>query len=264
MKIIILTDIEGVAGICSSPEQTSSSGKYYEESKRLLTQEVNAAVDGLLDAGVNDILVFDGHGPGGINFEILHPEAKLLHGRPLVPWNVLREVLQEYDATMIIGQHAMAGVRDGNLNHTQSSKSIYYYKLNGRPIGELAQWALYCGALGIALIFLSGDEAACREAEDFVEGINTAAVKKGLGRNSALTLSAVKAREKIRLGACAAVKKHLANPVKPLVWKPPFVLEKRFFQTDAADSFMDDPDYTVIDSRTVQRQSDNILDLIYD
>ena len=51
----------------------------------------------------------------------------------------------------------MASVGRSNQNHTQKSRSIDYYNLNGRPIGEIAQFALY-----------SGEEAACRDAEDMV------------------------------------------------------------------------------------------------
>ena len=34
----------------------------------------------------------------------------------------------------MIGQHAMAGVLDGNLHHTQNSRAVESYTLNGRPI----------------------------------------------------------------------------------------------------------------------------------
>src|SRR5687767_10467740 len=73
MKVFMVTDMEGVAGIISFTQQSYPDGKYYEEAKKLETAEVNAAVDGLLDAGVTDILVWDGHGAGGISFEDLHP-----------------------------------------------------------------------------------------------------------------------------------------------------------------------------------------------
>ena len=141
----------------------------------------------------------------------------------------------------MIGQHAMAGVKTGNLNHTQNSSSIDYYKLNGKKIGEIAQWALRSGALGVPMIFLSGDEAACREAEELIDGIETAAVKQGLGRNSAISLSAQAAAEKIRTGIASALKKHIAQPLKPFALNGPFVLEKRFLHTDVTPIVMKPP-----------------------
>ncbi len=54
------------------------------------------------------------------------------------------------------------------------------------PLGEIAQWALR-GALGLPVIFLSGDHAACREIEALIPGVTTAAVKQGLSCTSAIT-----------------------------------------------------------------------------
>jgi D-amino peptidase len=263
MKVLIGTDIEGVAGVVSFASQTGAESKYYEAAKKLLTAEVNAAVEGLLEAGADEILVMDGHGCGAIDFESLHEKAKLIHGRPCPSRKVMNEVYASCDVTVMIGQHAMAGISDGNLNHTQSSATVDHYKLNGKKIGEIAQWALNCGALGLPLIFLSGDEAACKEAEELLDGIKTVAVKKGLGRNSAISLSAKAAAEKIRTGIASALKKHLAEPVKPFELPGPYVLEKRFFQTDTADMISNNPQYKRIDSQTVQISSDKIIDIIY-
>lgn len=263
MKVLIGTDIEGVAGVVSSPVQTSADGKYYEAAKKLLTAEVNAAVEGLLEAGADDILVTDGHGCGAIDFESLHPKAKLLHGRPGCAQDIRWAVHASYDVTVMIGQHAMAGVQTGNLNHTQSSATIDYYKLNGKKIGEIAQWALLAGSFGIPLIFLSGDDAACQEAKELILGIETVSVKQGLGRHSAISLSAQAAAEKIRIGIASALKKHLAQPVKPFVLNGPFILEKRFFHTETVDAVCSDPRYKRIDAQTVQIASNNISDIIY-
>ena len=133
MKIVLMTDLEGVAGVTSFADQGYADGKHHEAAKKLLTAEVNAAVDGLLAVGIDDVLVIDGHGPGGISFEDLHPAAKLMHGRPLAPAATRRAVIEQYDVCGIIGQHAMAGVAAGNLAHTQSSRAIDSYTLNGRP-----------------------------------------------------------------------------------------------------------------------------------
>ena len=261
-SVYIMTDLEGVAGVASFESQTYPTGKYYEDSKRLLTAEINAAVEGLIDTGVERIIVCDGHGPGGIRFEELHDRVELIHGRPITT-NGLFDTADECDAVLIIGQHAMAGTADGNLNHTQSSTTIEYIQLNGRPIGEIAQFALWTGAADKPLIFLSGDEAACREAEALVPGITTAAVKKGLGRQSAISLSAPVARQRIREGATAAVRNHAGNPVAPVKWPPPYVLEKRFFHTDHADQAFTREGAERVDSRTVRFRGDRIRDIIY-
>tara|TARA_Y100001934_G_scaffold120562_1_gene147347 strand:- start:2690 stop:3484 length:795 start_codon:yes stop_codon:yes gene_type:complete len=263
VNVLVGTDVEGVAGIASLADQSRADGRYYEQTRRLATAEVNAAVSGLLAAGAEDVLVVDGHGPGGLSFEDIHPEARLLHGRPPAPRQVRDPFVAACDVCVMIGQHAMAGVARSNQNHTQNSRSIDYYKLNGRPIGEIAQFALYNGALGLPLIFLSGEEAACREAEELIPEIVTAAVKVGLGRSSAISLAAPKARALIEEKIQEAVASYRAAPWPPLVWEGPFELEKRFFFTDEADIAVQQPGAERVDDQTVRFRGDDIREIAY-
>ena len=263
MKVFMVTDMEGVAGVVSFTDQSYPDGRYYDAGKKLVTAEVNAAVDGLLEAGVGDVLVWDGHGAGAIVFEELHPAAKLLHGRPGPPWSRLDPVIERYDVCVMVGQHARAGVATGNQNHTQDSRSVDYYKLNGRLIGETAQVALYCGALGLPLVFLSGDQDACREAEELIPAMVTVAVKEGLGRGAAISLSAQEARRRIREGIARAVARQRVEPIPPLVWPGPYVLEKRYFHTHVADAAAAQPGVERVDDQTVRLRSDDIRSIIY-
>lgn len=262
-SIFIVTDIEGCAGIVSHTQQSYSDARYHDQAKRIATAELNAAIDGFLEAGVEDILVSDSHGPGGLWFEDLHPAARMIHGRPTAPRSVTDPIIDAYDAMAIVGQHAMAGVPTSNQNHTQSSRDIDWIKLNGTAIGEIAQSALYRGAAGIPLIFLSGEEDACLEAEALVPGMVTANVKKGLSRGSAISLSAQAARELTRKQAKSAVEHHRESPLPPVVWSGPYVLEKRFFQTDTADAAAAGPGVERVDSKTVRVRGDNIREVIY-
>lgn len=265
MKAFICTDLEGVAGVVSFADQTYPGGKYVEQSNRLLTAEVSACVQGLREAGVADVLVLDGHGPGAIVFEELHPDARLIHGRPLHP--IWRTLLEGCDIALLVGQHAMAGVPDGNLNHTQNSRGVTSIAMNGRLIGETGQFALLAGSYGVPVIFLSGDEAGCREATELIPGITTVAVKQGLGRNSAISIGAVRAREMIREGAARAVERHRASPVAPLRWPGPYVLEKRYFSTDLTESYRDaarfDPSIEIVDPLTVRIRKNDIRAIVY-
>ena len=263
MKVFMVTDMEGVAGVVSFTDQSYPDGRYYDAGKRLVTGEVNAAVDGLLEAGVEEVLVWDGHGAGGIDFEALHPEALLLHGRPSPPWSRLQEVILRYDAFVIVGQHAMAGVVTSNQNHTQDSRTVDAYRLNGKLIGEIGQLALFMGGLGLPLLFLSGERDACREAKELMPEITTVAVKEGLGRGSAISLSAQAARQRIREGTAAAIARHRQKPIAALVWPGPYLLEKRFFHTDRADAEMNKAGAERVDAQSVRFRSDNILDIVY-
>ncbi|MDP7162154.1 MAG: M55 family metallopeptidase [Phycisphaerae bacterium] len=263
MKVYVCTDLEGVAGVVTFAEHAYPEGKYCQASKKLLTAEVNAAVEGMLDMDVKDILIGDWHGGGGIVFEDLHPAAKLMHGCPLAPHPVLDEAVKGCDVYMMIGQHAMAGVIDGNLNHTGNSLTVDYRKLNGKRIGEIASFALWQGAARRPMIFLSGDHAACREAEDLIPGVITVSVKQGLSRNSAISLSAPEARRRIREGVKKAIANHGKNPVAPLKWKGPYVLETRLFHTDVADAICQTSGAERVDSQTIRVHGDDIRQILY-
>jgi len=262
VKILLGTDLEGVAGVVSFEDQAQLGGRYYEGAKRLLAGEVNAAIEGARAAGAEEIVVIDGHGPGALDAAAIRG-GQLVHGRPLAARSVRQAFEREFDACMMVGQHAMAGIADGCLNHTQNSTTVDYYQLNGRPIGEIAQFALARGALGLPLIFLSGDEAACREARALQPRIVTAAVQRGLSRNCAISLAHDEACRRIREAAAEAVRAHRRDPVPPVAWPGPYMLIRRYFFSNLADVYDDDPRAVRLDPFTVRLTSDDVLDVIY-
>jgi D-amino peptidase len=227
----------------------------------LLTAEVNAAVAGLVEAGADEVVVLDGHGDGAVVFEELDARATLLHGRPFSPRWV--NELDGCAAAIFVGQHAMAGTPDGNLNHTQDSLSTTSITLNGELIGEIGQFTLLAGSHGVPAIFLSGDDAACREFAALVPGAVTAAVKRGLGRNSAVSLSAAEARRRIRDGARLALERHRGRPIAPLVRKPPYVIERKFFTTASVEPYIGRLGVEIVDDLTVRVRGDDLGAIIY-
>lgn len=263
MKIIMMTDIEGVAGVASFDLDTLPESPNYATSKRLLSEEVNAAVSGLVTGGATGVTVIDGHGPGGLEYELIKPPARVLHGKPFVPFKSLKSIFQRHDAAVMIGQHAMNGVIDGNMNHTQDGRSIDYLKLNGRLIGEIGQFAYFCGALGLPLIMLAGDEAACREVRELAPNVVTASVKEGVGRSVALSMTVDEARKTACEAAEAAARAWKKGDMKPLTLGGPFVLEKRVLQSDVADRLMDCPIAERLDAQTVRYRHDELTEILY-
>ena len=59
MQIYIVTDLEGISGVCVF-QQTREPGPAHEEARHLLMGDVNAAVQGCLDGGAEEIVVLDG------------------------------------------------------------------------------------------------------------------------------------------------------------------------------------------------------------
>jgi len=207
MRVYISTDLEGVSGVCVF-EQTRERGTPLNlEARRLLMGDVKALVDGCLDAGADRIVVLDGHG-GGFNFipELMHPCAEYITGvdRPHAGLG-----LEEgFDAGILLGYHAMAGTENGILHHTQSSKAGQRYWYNGRECGEIAQSALVMGHFGIPVVMVTGDDATCEEARDFLgKAVVGVSVKKGYGRQCGCLRSPSWAHERIRKEAFRALGK---------------------------------------------------------
>lgn len=186
MKAYIITDMEGVAGVVSLPEYClrgpenkygrTEGGRYYDLAKKLATREVNAAVAGLVDAGVDDILVCDGHGHGGLEPALLESPAQMLTGRGQPQPRGLDE---SFDVALMVGQHAKAGTDGGHLCHSYSffrEKTV----LNGEHHAEIACFALMCSYFNVPLVMISGDQAGCDEAGALVPSIETVPVIEGM------------------------------------------------------------------------------------
>jgi len=232
MKVYMMTDLEGVAGVWDWDNRGEPTMPAYEEmlrSRRLLTGEVNAAVAGFFDGGATEVIVNDGHGAGyTIDIEDVDPRARVIHGQERPFW--LARLDASCAATALVGAHAKAGTDGANLCHTMSHTTVADYSVNGVSMGETGLQALIAGHYGVPFIFLSGDEYACREVEELIPGVGTVATKTGLSRRSACTLSPHEARSRIRQGARDAM--GLIGTVEPLKLDRPLVFRERRIQPD--------------------------------
>ncbi len=203
-RVLIITDMEGVGGVNSREEQVLPGQRRFDESRRLLTGEVNAAIEGAVQAGAGQVVVFDGHdGSRSLALDELHPRAELIQGRPTPPTYYLSDRL--FDGIMFVGQHAMARADGGVLAHSQSF-AVELITINGKPVGEIGQAAAIAGYFHIPVIMLSGDQAACEEIRDLQPKAETVAVKRLVGKNSTWSISHTVAKERIQAAAERAVR----------------------------------------------------------
>lgn len=215
MKLYISADMEGISGIYS-PEFVLREGRLFATGQRLLTEEINAAVRGAFDGGADEVIVADMHGASGnVLVEQLDSRAKLMAGTPHQPrFPFLDETV---DGMILLGYHAMAGTERATLEHTMSSKTWLRYCVNGVPYGETAIDAEIAAWAGVPVVMVSGDDKLCREAKDMLgEHIETACVKIGIGRQSALCLSPEKGREQVYEAMKRAAKRLAAGEKFPL------------------------------------------------
>lgn len=261
MKIYIITDLEGVSGVVTfndTGRDTNMSGPRYEEARLLLTEEVNAAVQGALDGGATDIVVNDAH-DGGCNFVMgrLHPGARYLSGGGRV--SLLDGLDESTDAVMLVGYHAMSGTPKAVLDHTQSSIAWRRYFINGIEMGEIGQMAVMAGHFNVPVVCVTGDLAATIEAKALLGEVETVAVKEGRGRTSAICLAPIKARELIRAG----VKRSLGQigKTKPCKIKIPAEIKLACATTTVADGY-ERGGAERIDAFTVRRIAMSALDIL--
>ncbi|RPJ85994.1 MAG: hypothetical protein EHM18_08510 [Acidobacteria bacterium] len=250
--IFIITDAEGVAGICRQDQVEPQN----PELRQLLTGEVNAAVEGFLAGGADEVIVWDGHdGSQTLSLTTLDSRAKLVQGG--LPAGMTLE--RGYAAIAFVGQHSLAGVQAGIMAHSYSSLGIQNMRLNGKPVGEIETRAALAGWYNIPVIFLSGDQAAARELLQIVPEAETAVVKEGLGRHTCLSLPAKAARDLIRDDAARAMQK--LNQIRPYRIDGPVTIE---YEYTTRNSLPSDarlrPGAQVIDDRTIRYQGKDFLE----
>jgi D-amino peptidase len=253
VKVLIASDMEGIAGI-TKWAQVSGGESLYEEGRRLYTEEINAAVRGARSAGATEIVVMDCHGAGkdwsfnSLVPDLLDPGCEFVVQRE---WTEYTELLEQgCDAALFVGMHAMAGTPDGGLNHTVAGTEWRNLRFNGTLVGETGINAALCGTWGCPVLLVTGDEAVCREGRSLLgPGLTTVAVKRSLGRFSARHVTPARARELVEEGARAA----LRDPGAAAPYDPgrPCEIEVELATSDAAERYKHLRGVEVREARTI-------------
>ena len=210
MKVYISVDLEGVAGI-SDWEQCIAGGDDYALGRDLALGEVNAAIDGAIEAGATHVLVNDSHSfmrnlpPGE-----LAGHASYLSGR-FKPLYMMEGLDPSYDVALFLGYHA-AMPTPGILSHTYNPRAIANVTLNGTVTGEAGINALVAMHHGVPVEVITGDQYVGPEAAPFCPGINAIEVKTSISRYAAEHLHPHIAQQRIREGVYQALSEPSASP----------------------------------------------------
>lgn len=250
--VFMITDAEGVAGICRQ-EQTEPTDT---ELRQLLTGEINAAVDGLLEGGADEVIVWDAHdGSRTLSALTIHPKAKLIIGS-LGPTGLLE---RRYAALVFLGQHSMANVRAGIMAHSYSSLGIQNMRMNSKPVGEVDTRVALAGWFGVPTILITGDRAAIEELRAIVPDAEFAEVKEGLARYSCISMSAPAARDLIREKARLSMQK--IGKVKPYKIDGPVTIEIEYTTRNSLPIDANvRPGAEVIDDRTIRYHGKDFME----
>jgi D-amino peptidase len=232
MKLFISSDIEGTAGIVDW-QQVRASGADYALGRRLLTAEVNAAIDGAAEAGAGEIVVNDSHSTmQNIDPGALHHHASYLSGRHK-PLYMMEGLDGTFDAVFMVAYHGAIGAERAVLSHTYNPLAVWEAHLNGIAVGESALNALVAQHHRVPVVLITGDEATADEARPFLPDIEAVVVKRSITRFAAESLHPDRACELIRDGAARALAR--ASTISPPAIGLPATLEVTFLTADMAE-----------------------------
>jgi D-amino peptidase len=235
MKILIATDMEGITGVTTWDHVTPGHAEY-ARFRKLMTQDVNAAIRGACDAGAEEVIVADGHWNGSnILIEELDPRAHLNSGSP-APFSMVQGIDETVDGVFFLGYHARNGTPNAILDHTWSSKTVANVWLNDILTGEYGLNAAVAGHFGVPVIMATGDQTACEQIVELLGELETTVVKQATGRFAAECLSPAVTQEMIALTAAHAMERLIDGDVPdPFVMDPPVRVTVEFFTSDMAD-----------------------------
>ncbi len=261
MNIYIMADLEGISGIYAR-EQVLPGERRFDEGRRFLTREINICAEACKAAGIEKVYVRDGHGGSyTLIWDQLSPAVDVAVCG--ITGSERYVGLEDCDAVILLGYHAMAGTANALLEHTMSSKSIQNYWLNGVRIGETALDAAILADYGKPVIMVSGDDALCREAKAFLPQVTAVEVKKSSACFGTALLSPALAKERICAGVKEAIGAFKTGRISYYRAKAPVTLraevtERTQLPTPAAKPYM-----RVIDGRTYEVTGDTVEEALF-
>jgi D-amino peptidase len=208
MKIYISADIEGVTGIAHWDE-TEKSKSDYQKFAQQMTDEVKAACEGAVNAGVEEIWIKDAHDSGRNIIAVDLPEIiRLVRGWSEHPFLMVQELDQSFAALIMIGYHSFGSSNANPLSHTLNPNHLNYIKLNGEFASEFLIHSYIAAMVNVPVVLVSGDEGICKEANTLNQNIKTIAVNKGVG-NSVISIHPQLAVKEIKEGVESILKEDI-------------------------------------------------------
>ncbi len=243
MKVLISADMEGTCGVVSwvhviPPEYAGgtepTNQSEYDRARLRMTLEVNAAIEGALEAGADEVIVNDSHdGMRNLLPEQLHRSCRFISGNDK-PLGMMQGVdLDGVAAAFYTGYHAKAGTPGAPLAHTWTGW-LNDVRIDGTSTGEFGVNAIVAGHYGVPVVLVTGDDQAVTQTKallgDQVVGVET---KQGLSTFAAINLHPSTAQERIRAGAREAMQS--VGDAKPYVLKTGARIELEFDHQARAD-----------------------------
>lgn len=245
MYVMITADMEGIAGVVHGTH-TRNTHPEYQRFRKLMTAELNAAIEGALAGGATKVIVNDSHGSHtNILIEDMNPAATLVSGLP-VPYFMMQGIGSEVDVVFMLGYHGASGSSPAILEHTLAGTVINVW-LNDTKVGETGLNAAIAGAYGVPVVLVTGDQTVVQEARALLGAVETVVVKNALTRTSAECLHPQVAQKLVR----EAAERAMGVEIAPYIVEPPVTVRVSFHRALMAELVATLPGSERIDGRTV-------------
>jgi D-amino peptidase len=222
MRVFVSADMEGTSGL-ERLEEIFRGLPGYDLFRQVMAGDVNAVVQGAIDAGADEIVVSDAHGyMCNIHPDDLISGVQLKRGQLRREWCQMKSLDSDFDCVLLVGYHAKAGNADAILSHTWIT-SFLDVRVNGESVPEPSLNGYLAGAFGVPVVMLSGDDHVVREARPVLGEIHYAQVKQSTGFFSGEHLPLEDSRRLLRETARAAVAG--ARGVQPIRCELPVTIE---------------------------------------
>ena len=177
-KVFISADMEGISGISAS-DQLSATGAEYNRSRKMMADDVNAAIRGARRGGATEIVVNDSHGSmRNLRLEDLDPQVRLI-SHSFKKSGMMEGLDESFDAVIFVGYHAKAGHPSGLFAHTGSGV-VRDVRLNGQSLGEGGLNTMVAAWYGVPVVAVTGDDVAVRQVAEVATMAKTVAVKRAI------------------------------------------------------------------------------------
>lgn len=262
MKLYISTDMEGSTGVVSMA-QVDHRAPLYQFGCDMQRHDLTTVVRAALLWGVDSIIVNDAHWTmtnlSAANCD-LPDDVELISGTPKMLGMV--DGVADADVAFFLGYHAMAGTEKAVLDHAYNSAVVFDLTVNKRKLGETGFNALLCGALGVPVAMVSGDQALCFEAQSILgPDLVVCQLKEGLGRFAAQTLPPRTTAALLSESCKKALDKAKAGKAPSLVFDPPYRMELTCHNSGQADAASLVPGTERISGRAVVVTTEDVFEL---
>lgn len=258
-RVLLLYDMEGITGAVR-PTDVNAGSPTYQATRESLVEDVNAAIRGLLKAGVREVVVTDGHGSGSQEPDYIVDRMPSgarheIRAEPYDPYIDLMD--RSFAAVVTIAMHSRAGGK-GFLAHTYYGHTRWV--MHGHDMNESMLVAASAARVGTPLILVTGDDVLEKEVKAFSPRTEYVTVKTAVSVEEARPRPRAEVSAEIEAAAARA----MANVKSIPPWNPQlpaeFANEYGYVMPEQAAVAINFPGASAVDAKTVRVRTSSFLD----